>query len=288
MNKKQKKKQDKKYNKRYNILIVIVALIIFAYIIYAIVNLIKSPTDVFVIEYGKVALEEPTVGYLIREETVVKGDNYQNGIITIKSEGEKIAKGEAMFRYYSDNEQTITQQIEEIDKKINEALENQTDIFSSDIKSLDKQIEQRVKGISQYTDIEKIREYKNDINTYLSKKSKIAGENSASGSYIKQLYEEKSKYESQLNQSNEYVNAPVSGVVSYRVDNLENVLTPSDFSKINKDLLESLNLKTGQIVATDNQQGKVINNYKCYIATVMNTENAIGSKERSKSKNKIS
>ncbi len=278
------KRKEKKYNKKYNILIVIAAVIILIYIMYAIINLIKSPTDVFIIEYGKVSLEEPAIGYLIREETPVKGTNYQNGLIQIKSEGEKVSKGEAIFRYYSNDEETIMQQIQEIDSKINEALEKQTDILPSDIKSLDKQIEQKAKGISKYTDTEKIREYKNDINTYLSKKSKIRGEKSPSGSYIKQLYEEKSIYEAKLAQSTEYVKAPTSGVVSYRVDGLENVLTTSDFSTINKNLLESLNMKTGQIIATNNQEGKVINNFECYIATVMNSENAINSKEGQKLK----
>ena len=272
------KKKKKKYNKKYNILFVIVAIVILAYILYAIISLVQSPTDVFIIEYGKVSLEEPTIGYLIREETVIKGSNYQNGLVPIKSEGEKVAKGESVFRYYNSDEEEIIQQIKQIDTKIDEALEKQTEVLPADIKSLDKQIESRIENLSTYTDTEKIREYKNDINTYLNKKSKIAGENSPIGSYIKQLYEERSIYESKLTNTAEYVTAPTSGVVSYRVDNLENILTPTDFSTLNKELLEGLDIKTGQIVATNNEEGKVINNFECYIATIMNTENAINSK----------
>ena len=267
-----------KYNKKYNILIAVAGIIILIYILYAIINLIKSPTDVFVIEYGKVSLEESAIGYLIREETIVKGSNYENGIVQIKSEGEKVAKGEAVFRYYSNDEEQITQQIKEIDTKLNQALEKQTEILPTDIKSLDKQIEQRLESLNKFTDTEKIKEYKNDINKYLTKKSKIAGENSPVGSYIKQLYQERNMYESKLTQTTEYVTAPTSGVVSYRVDGLENILTTEDFSKVSKDLLESLNIKTGQIIATNNQEGKIINNFECYIATVMDTENAKESK----------
>lgn len=281
-------KRKLKYNKKYNILFAIVAVIILIYIGYAIIRLIKSPTDVFIIKEGTVSLEESTVGYLIREETVIKGDNYQNGLVQIKAEGEKVSNGDAVFRYYNSEEEEIVQQIEEIDSKINEALESQTEIFSADIKALDKQIEQRIENLSTYTDTEKIKEYKNDINTYLTKKSKIAGEQSPTGSYIKQLYQERSIYETKLNQSTKYVSATMSGVVSYRVDGLENVLTIQDFSKINKELLESFNLKTGQIVATNNQEGKIINNFECYIATVMNTENAINSTEGQKVKIRLS
>lgn len=273
------KEKTRKYNKKYNIIIAIGAIIILIYIISSIINLIKSPTDVFAIEYGKVSLEDPTTGYIIREEVIVKADNYKNGLVQIKSEGEKVAAGEAVFRCYSDSEEEITNQIKQIDSKINKELESQTDIVSSaDIKHLDKQIEQKIENLSTYTDIEKIREYKNDINTDLTKKSKIIGESSKSGSAIKQLYEERSMYESRLTQVTEFVKAPMSGIISYRIDNLESVLTPNDFSRIDESLLESLNVKTGQIIATNNQAGKVINNFECYIATLMDTENAINSK----------
>lgn len=282
------KRKPKKYNKKYNIIITIVAVIILIYIIASIINLIKSPTDVFAIEYGKVSLEDPAIGYIIREETVVKGNNTQSELIQIKSEGEKIAKGEKLFRYYSSNEEEITNQIKQIDAKINEQLENQTEVSSLDIKYLDKQIEQSIEGLNSYTDTGKIREYKNDITTYLTKKSKIIGENSKSGSVIKQLYEERSMYEAKLNQTTEYVTAPQSGIVSYRIDNLENILTPTDFSRINEDLLESLNIKTGQIIATNNKAGKVINNFECYIATIMNTENAAKSNVGDKVKIRLS
>lgn len=272
-----------KYNKKYNILIVIATI----YIIYAIINLISTPTDVFVIEYGKVSSEESAIGYIIREETVVKSENSQKNLVSIKSEGEKVAKDEPIFRYYSNEEELVTQQIKEINQKLNEELKNHTELLSPDVKALDKQIEQKIDRLSNYTDIEKIKEYKNDINTYLNKKVDIIGKNSEKGSSIKQLYEERTMYEEKLNKSTSYIKVPMSGVVSYRVDNLENVLTPNDFNSITKDLLEGLNIKVGQIVATSSQQGKVINNYKCYIATIMNTKEALNSKERAKIKNTI-
>lgn len=282
------KRKKKTYNKKYNILIALAGVVILVYILYAIVNLIKSPTDVFIIEHGNVSLEESAIGYLIREETVIKGNNYQNGIVQIKTEGEKVSKGDYVFRYYNNNEEEITKQIQEIDNKINEALGKQTEISSADIRSLDKQIEQRIENLSNSTDTAKIREYKNDINTSLTKKSKIIGKKSSSGSYINQLYEERSMYESKLTQTTEYVTAPTSGIVSYRVDSYENVLTTTDFSKLSKESLENLELKTGQIIATNDEQGKVINNFECYIATVMTSDNALNAEVGQKVKIRLS
>ena len=62
--------------------------------------------------------------------------------------------------------------------------------------------------------------------------------------------------------------------MSYRVDGYEDILKPNDFGKYNKEFLQNLNLKTGQIVPTSNESGKIIDNYHCYIISVLNSENA--------------
>ena len=66
------------------------------------------------------------------------------------------------------------------------------------------------------------------------------------------------------NEGAEYVTAPKSGVVSYRVDGLEDVLSVDGFSKLNKKFLDDLKLKTSQVIATSEEKGKIINNFKCY------------------------
>lgn len=254
------------------ILAVVIAILI--YCIYSIVMLIRQPTDTFVIENGTLSGEESTIGYVIRNETVVQGNNYKNGMMQIKAEGEKVAKGESIYRHYSNNEETLLKKIQELDIKIQEAMANETDLFSNDMKLLENQIDERLKEIGQTNNIKKIAEYKKDINTKITKKAKIAGDLSPSGSYIRKLIQERSSYENSLNSGAEYINAPESGIVSYRVDGLENVLTPNSFSTLNKQFLEDLKLKTGEIVATSEENGKIIDNFECYIATSMNSDKA--------------
>ena len=106
----------------------------------------------------------------------------------------------------------------------------------------------------------------------LRKKAKIAGELSPSGSYLKSLIEERSSYENQLNSGSEYVNAPDSGIVSYRVDGLEETLTPDNFGTLTKEFLQGLSLKTGEVVSTSEESGKVIDNFSCYIACVLSSD----------------
>lgn len=269
-----KKKKVQKINMKKVRIAYIIGLIILIYFVYAIIQLIKQPTDVFVIENGSLSEEESAIGYVIRKETVVQGDNYKNGMIQIKTEGERVAKGDSIFRYYSNNEETLVKKIQELDIKIQDAMSNQTDIFSSDMKVLDSQIEDRLVEVAKSKDIQKIAEYKKDITTRITKKAKIAGDLSPSGSYIKKLIEERTGYENTLNSGSEYINAPESGIVSYRVDGLENVLTPESFSTLNKKFLEELKLKTGEIVSTSEESGKIIDNFEAYIATSLESKKA--------------
>ena len=268
--------KNKKINK---IIIGIIAILIVCYLGYTIYLLIKEPTDVFTIEEGKVYLEETDIGYIIRDETVVKGENYKNGMEQIKTEGEKAAKGESIFRYYSKNEESLIKQIADLDEKIQEAMATtQTSPYQSDVKLLENQIDQKVELLNKTTDVAKLTEYKKEINELVTKKANIIGEKSPSGSYLKQLQDQRTSLENELNSGAEYITAPESGIVSYKVDGLEETLTKENFSTLTKEYLEKLNLKTGKIIATSDECGKIINNFECYIATISSSQEAKNAK----------
>ena len=270
-----KKEENIKNQKNLNkIIIYIFGLLILIYLFYAVYLLIKQPTDKVTVEHGTLYLEETNIGYVIRSEIVVKGQNYKNGMEQIKTEGEKTAKGEAIYRYYSKNEDGLKKQIEELDVLIQETLKGQKGLFPADIKSLENQLDEKIELLKKATDISKIEEYQKQINDLITKKAKISGESSAAGSYLKQLYTQRTKLEEQLNSGAEYIKAPVSGIVSYKVDGLEETLTTSNFSALNKEFLQNLKLKTGQLIATNDESGKIIDSSKCYIATISDSEEA--------------
>ena len=252
--------------------IIVIAIAVFTYIVSITYQLFQNPTDTFLIENGSLSQEETAQGYIIRKETVIRGENYKNGMEQIKTEGEKVAKGEAVFRYYTNGEEQLVQKIEELDTKIAEACESENNIFSADIKILEDDITKKLDNVYEVSDLQKIKEYKRDINNAITKKAKIAGELSPSGSYLKSLIEERSSYENQLNSGSEYVNAPDSGIVSYRVDGLEETLTPDNFGTLTKEFLQGLSLKTGEVVSTSEESGKVIDNFSCYIACVLSSD----------------
>ena len=270
------KKTKRKLQLNKKIILYFVIFLVVLYLVYTIYLLVKQPTDIFTLEEGTLYSEETNVGYIIRDEVVIQGENYKNGMEKIKAEGEKVAVNEAVFRYYTKNEDTLKERIAELDTKIQEAMANEKDLYTADMKSLETQIDQKLIELSSITDTTTLEEYKKEINEMITKKANIAGELSPQGSYLKQLIEERKNYETELNSGAEYINSSKSGVVSYKVDGLEDVLKPTEecFSTLSKEYLENLDLNTGKIIPTSDESGKIIDNTYCYIATISNTEEA--------------
>lgn len=272
------KRKTNKQNPKLNIKLLVAAIIVLILIIcliYNVVALFINPTDTFMIENGEISSTDESTAYIIREEKLFQGENYKNGIYQIKTEGQRVAKGDPIFRYYTNNEDDLVEKIAKLDSQIQDALEqNQSSIYSSDIASLDSQIEEKIKQIATTNKISKISEYKKEINNALTKKAKLTGELSPAGSYIKELISKRSEYEKQLNSGSEHIEATVSGLVSYRVDGLEEKLTINNLSEITEDYLKSLKLKTGEAIPSSDECAKIVNNYYCYLATVTDSEEA--------------
>lgn len=276
-------KKRKQQSFKINIKLLLMTIIVFILVVcfsYNIISLFINPTDTFMIENGEISSTDESVGYIIREEKLFQGENYKNGIYQIKTEGQRVSKGDPIFRYYTNNEENLIEKISKLDLQIHDAIEqNQSSIYSSDIASIDSQIEEKLKQVSTTNKISKVLEYKKEINTALTKKAKLTGELSPAGSYIKELISKRSEYEKQLNSGSEYVEATVSGVVSYRIDGLEEQLTISNISELTEDYLKNLKLKTGETIPSSDECGKIINNYYCYIATVTDSEKSNNVKE---------
>lgn len=268
--------RKKQKGKRINIKLITastIAIIFIICIIYNIIALFLNPTDTFMIENGEISSSEQNVGYVIREEKLFQGENYKNGIYQIKKEGERVAKGDPIFRYYTNNEEDLVKKIAELDLQIQDALDqNKGKLYSSDIAVLDTQIEEKLKSISKINKVEELLEYNKQISNTLNKKAKLSGELSPAGSYIKELIAKRSKYEETLNSGSEYIESTISGVVSYRVDGLEEILNVQNMKELTSEYLTNLRLKTGQTIPINNECGKIVNNYYSYIATISNSE----------------
>lgn len=266
------------------IVLVCVTIVFLIYCTVLLIKLLRNPTDTFIVENGKIYQEESAIGYIIRDEQIVENEENVGSIVQLKTEGKKVANGEAIYRYSLENENEIKGKIEELDKQIQDSLQKENNLFSTDIKLLESQIEDTLDKVYENTNVQQIEQYKKEISNEVTKKAKIAGNLTTNGSYIKQLIQQRSEYENQLNTNAKYIYSNKSGIISYRIDELESKLTIDNFDYLNKEFLESLNLKTGQIVASNSSKAKIVNNFKCYIACLSKTNEALKSEVGNKIK----
>ena len=152
-------KIKRKVNKRKLAIIIVLVLAVCVYLIASVYHLIKNPTDSVLVNEGRISQEETVDAYIIRDETVIKGENYKNGMVEIKSEGSKVASGDPVFRYYSAGEDDLKNKIADLDLKIQEAMEkNEDSLPSQDTRLLDTQIESTLEQVTNSNDIQKIKE----------------------------------------------------------------------------------------------------------------------------------
>ncbi len=270
-----------KSKKTKKIIIGIIVVIAVVYGVFMVYKLIKNPSNTFIVENGTISEEETVSGYIIRNEEVIEEKNKKT-IIKIKEEGQRVAKGDSVFRYYSDKEGELESKIAELDGKIQAVLENEENLLPNDKKLLESQIENELDKVNEQNEISKLSEYKKTISSYITKKAKIIGENSPSGSYLKGLIEERTSYEEKLKQESEYITAPSAGMVSYKIDGLEKVLTTDNLNTFNKQFLQDLDLKVGKAIASSDVTAKIVNNYNNYIVFNSNSQEAKNAKVNDK------
>ena len=87
----------KSINKVKIAIVAIIIIAILSYAFYVLIAIVNKSTDVFIVTNGEVSQEETVNGYIVRDETVVRGQNYKNGMVKIKNEGERVAKGDSIL-----------------------------------------------------------------------------------------------------------------------------------------------------------------------------------------------
>lgn len=259
------------------IIVILSIIVVIACVVGAIYLLIVHPTDLYIVKLGTLSKENEEIGYIIRNEEVIKGEDYENGIYAIASEGQRVAKNQSVFRYYSDGEKEVYDKMSELNYKIQEILEQEKNVPSADIKSIENQLEEKIKNINTLNNYQEISDNKKNIDSLISKKIKFIGE-ATENKEIKALVSERNSYEEKLKNGSEYQTATISGIVSYRVDGLEEMFDIDNLGIITEEYLEKLDLKTGQIISVSNESGKIIDNFKCYIAITMNSKEAMEAK----------
>ena len=272
----------KKQNSK-NALIFIVSVALAIMIVAWFIRVANSSAETMIITDGTISQTETLTGYYVREEKVVSSDKNKNGMQQIVTEGQKVAANESIFRYYSESENDNKAKINEIDEKIQKLVEtSDIGLYNSDLRLIDSQMLDSLKNISTYNSIQNIKELKSTIKVLENKKAEIVASSTTNDSEISKLISERKTLEKQRDADSTYIKAPISGILSYRIDGLEDQLKFSDINNYNSEYLENLNLDAGKIIPTSTTEGKIVNNFECYVITNSSSEEAKKAKVKDK------
>ena len=219
--------------------------------------------------FGKLSDEEQVDGIIIRSEEVLNVEKGQK-IQKIKENNEKVSKNEIVAKVSTQNEQDIMKRIEEVNKKIEQALsENQINVNSAQNITINEKIERVLAHVSDTNFQSKIEEYDKEIKNSLYEKAKISGELTKEGSKLKNLIKEKENLEATLNSNTKNVISTSAGNISYIVDGYEQKFKADNFDYLTEDILKSVDIKRGAVLSVSDNKAKIIKDFNTYIACIV-------------------
>ena len=254
-----KKRKLFKDNMKTIITIVICIIIVTSILIY---NKFFNSKKTYTVVNGSVEKVSDTYIYVLKEENVIEIDDSVVAVPVVEQD-KRAAKNEVVAVYKNDNYEKYQSEISTLDREIQTLVNDLPSVYSNDISSIDSQISLLIKEAQNETSYVKMQEYKNKVNELLYKKITILGELSPTGSKIRELIEQRAKLDQDSKNSSNNIKAPISGLVTYKIDGLENLINYNEI--LNYDV-EKLNEIINKYSSnnTNNFGIKIVDNFKCY------------------------
>ncbi len=257
---------ENKINKYY----VIIGSICMAAVIALLILSIKENTKQQLVQNEKLEYTELTTGYIVKQEETISKDQTKV-LVPVIAEGARISKGDIIATYKGEEYKNYEQTLSQMDKEILERMQDLPAVYSSEVDAIENTIYSLVKESIGEASYNKMQEYKQKINANISKRANIIGELSPAGAEIKDLIEERNKYEADAKNSNDNILATMGGIVSYTTDGLENKFNYTNILNTSYDTIKKA-IKDEK--HTDNTKIKIVNNYEAYIVVKANLDNA--------------
>lgn len=233
------KQKRKKPSHGHRVLSVIVFLFLTIYLLGYLVAFVSKPSiPVETVSYGTIDVPTVLKGLIIRDEYVVKSTIAGNPTYYF-SENERVKKDSVICKIKNkDSTSEIETKIAKIDKNIIQTQKSRGDIsiFQDDIERIEKNINNTVDSYTykfMNEEISNVYALKNQLESQITQRNQIwMTENTES---LTQLSEERSQYQAQLDSSMTAVTAQESGILSFRIDGKEELLTTDKLSSITKE-----------------------------------------------------
>lgn len=239
------KMQVKRNDFRGNrVLVVVIFLFLMIYLLGYLIAFINHPSiPIETVSYGTIDAPAVLKGIIVRDEEVVKSTMAGNPTYYF-SENEKVKKDSVICSVKNkDTSSAIETKIQKIDKDMLNTQKNRSDlsIFQDDIQRIEKNIKNT---IDTYTykfvngNISNVYLLRNQIESQVDQRNQIwMTENTES---LSALSQERNQYQAQLDDSMTSIATANSGILSFRVDNMEDKLNSDSLSQITK---EQTNMK---------------------------------------------
>lgn len=254
-----KKRKLFKDNMKTIITIVICIIIVTSILIY---NKFFNSKKTYTVVNGSVEKVSDTYIYVLKEENVIEIDDSVVAVPVVEQD-KRAAKNEVVAVYKNDNYEKYQSEISTLDREIQTLVNDLPSVYSNDISSIDSQISLLIKEAQNETSYVKMQEYKNKVNELLYKKITILGELSPTGSKIRELIEQRAKLDQDSKNSSNNIKAPISGLVTYKIDGLENLINYNEILNYDVEKLDEIINKYSSN-NTNNFGIKIVDNFKCY------------------------
>ncbi len=245
-----------------NIKLVIVFIILLAFFIFYISKKEFNHKTTYTVINGDIENSVETNLYLIKKETLIDYDKNQ-AIIAIVDQGKRAARNEAIATYQNDSYDDYQNQIADIDKQIQTLVKDLPITYSADISNIDNNILKYSKEVQRTTSYLKIQEYKTKLDELAYKKITILSNSSPDSSAIRDLVSKRENLVELSKKSNNIIFTSTSGVVTYKIDGIENKFSYSNIENFTENDFEKL-ISTYD---TNNSEFgiKIIDNFGAYL-----------------------
>lgn len=251
------------------VMVIIILVIIIASII--IYESVFKKSETYTVVNGYVEKSNDTQGIVIKQEKLINLSN-NNAIIPLIEQGKRVRKSESVAIYKDNNYQEYINKVNELDKQIETLIKDLPQTYSNDISYIENQIELLAKQAKKTTSYIKIQEYKTKIDELSNQKITLLGELSPSGSKVRELIDQRTKIEESYKNSSDNIKSPMSGCITYKIDELENFTDISNVFNYTSSDIDDILVKYKENVSSDFGI-KVINNFLAYlIVKVQNNE----------------
>lgn len=224
-----------------------------------------KPQITYTVVNGYVEKVDDTTAALIKQESVLELRK-DSSAIPVVEQGKRAAKDEVLAVYKSEDYDEYLSKINEMDESIASLVKDLPTTYSLDITNIQNEISSVTKNAYGENSYLKMQEYKSMLDELSYRKVNTLSELSPAGSKIRELIEERKELENQNKMSGDNIKAFVSGVVTYKIDGLENIV---DFSKVEELSSDKIDEIFGKYKENNiNNFGiKIINNYSAYLIT---------------------